>query len=53
LSRDIPEEVVKRNRIRMDVRNGKKYIAFPYYQKGELVNVKFRAVDKKEFSQVI
>ncbi|HBP90854.1 MAG TPA: topoisomerase [Nitrospiraceae bacterium] len=55
--RGISQEVVKRNKITL----GKKFfpaiekdvdaIQFPYYRKGEVVNVKYRAWESKAFTQ--
>jgi twinkle protein len=58
-SRGISEAVLRRNRVGFEVGvwfaqlGGKAdAIAFPYFRDGELVNVKFRALDQKAFGQV-
>eukprot|EP00210_Caulerpa_lentillifera_P007947 g7586.t1 len=50
--RGIPQSVLDRNKIQMEIKWGKKFIAFPYILNGELVNVKYRGVESKEFIQV-
>jgi twinkle protein len=59
LDRSIPAEVVSRNRIgfvrqHFIAKLGRDVpcIAFPYYRQGELVNVKYRALEEKAFAQV-
>lgn len=44
-TRCIPQEVIEKNKIYFD--NEKNAICFPYYDKGELINVKRRTLDKK------
>lgn len=43
--RGITKEVAKRNRLHWDEK--RKAMCFPYYQNGELVNIKYRTLDKK------
>ena len=51
--RGISEEVLERNGIMMEMRGqGNKCIAFPYTVNGEIVNVKYRNVRRKDFHQV-
>jgi twinkle protein len=56
--RGIPEEVVRRNRIGLArifmpaLKAETDCIAFPYLRDGEVVNIKFRALADKAFSQV-
>lgn len=51
--RKITLEVVKRNSIMMKkTAEGEILLAFPYIKKGEIVNIKYRNLDKKSFSQV-
>lgn len=45
MARGITPEVIERNRIYYDT--ARKAVAFPYYFKGELINVKYRTVDKR------
>jgi len=59
LDRGIPAEVVNRNHIGFVRRyfiaqlgRNVPCIAFPYYRRGELVNVKYRALEEKAFAQV-
>ncbi|GMH41214.1 hypothetical protein BSKO_09124 [Bryopsis sp. KO-2023] len=49
--RGISQETLIRNGIGMEVRNGVRHIAFPYMRNGDLVNVKYRTLDKK-FTQI-
>eukprot|EP00803_Ostreobium_quekettii_P004270 evm.model.scf_905.1 EVM.evm.TU.scf_905.1 scf_905:1034-6209(-) len=49
--RKISKKTLERNKIAMEVEHGVPVIAFPYFRDGELINIKYRSLDKK-FRQV-
>lgn len=51
--RGISESVLQRNGIQMEMKGNLKFIAFPYRVDNEVVNVKYRAIEKKNFHQVL
>lgn len=50
--RGLKKEVLEREQISMIKAYDKEWIAFPYVMEGEVVNVKYRALEAKEFRQI-
>jgi len=50
--RGIPKDVLKKEEITLIKAHDKEWIAFPYKMNGEVVNVKYRGLEAKEFRQI-